>query len=192
MCSITKNVVVGTASGPTVTAASQMNANCNGSANGSASVNTPVGGQAPFVIDWTPGNPTGDGTLNVTGLTAGTWTCTITDANSCNATVVFNISEPAAITEAQTLTVCAGQTVTVGASTYNASGTYTDTLNAVNGCDSVVTTNLTVKAPVNIATTLSGTTITASAAPATYQWINCASNTTIASAIMLVLILVLV
>jgi trimeric autotransporter adhesin len=181
-CSITKNIVVTTASGPAVTAASQANPNCNGAANGSASVNTPVGGQAPFVIDWTPGNPTGDGTLSVTGLTAGTWTCSITDANSCNATVVFNITQPSIVTGSQTLAVCAGQTVTVGSSTYNASGTYTDTLTALGGCDSIVTTNLTVKAPVNIATTLSGTTITAIAAPATYQWINCTGNTTIATA----------
>ncbi len=181
-CSITKNVVVGTASGPSSTAASQSNVTCNGGANGAASVNVPLGGQSPFVIDWTPGNPTGDGTLSVTGLTNGTWTCTITDANNCDATVVFNINQPAAITGAQTLSICAGQTVIVGTSVYNTTGIYTNTLTAANGCDSIVTTNLTVKVPVNIATTLSGNAITASAAPATYQWINCAGNTTIASA----------
>ncbi|MBI4947668.1 MAG: T9SS type A sorting domain-containing protein [Bacteroidetes bacterium] len=48
------------------------------------------------------------------------------------------------VTSSQTLTVCAGQSVTVGANTYTASGTYTDTLTAVNTCDSIVTTNLTV------------------------------------------------
>jgi hypothetical protein len=110
--------------GSTVTAATPFNATCNGA----ASVNAPIGGHAPFVIDWTPSNPTGDGTLSITGLTTRTWTCTITDANSCNATVVFNITKPSIITGSQTLQVCTGQSVIVDPSTYNASETYSDTV----------------------------------------------------------------
>ena len=44
----------------------------------------------------------------------------------------------------QTLTIHAGQSVTVGAHTYTTSGTYVDTLQGINTCDSIVTTNLTV------------------------------------------------
>jgi YVTN family beta-propeller protein len=57
----------------------------------------------------------------------------------------------------QQVSLCAGSSITVGSHTYNASGTYTDTLaNAsVNGCDSIVTTQLTINNPV--ATTITTT-----------------------------------
>ncbi|MBI3519156.1 MAG: T9SS type A sorting domain-containing protein [Bacteroidetes bacterium] len=80
-----------------LTAASQTNVSCNGSSNGAASVNVPTGGAGGFTYDWTPGNPTGDGTTSVTGLTAGTWSCTVTDANSCTRTQTFNVTQPTAI-----------------------------------------------------------------------------------------------
>ena len=74
---------------------SQTNASKNGGSNGAASVNPATGGTAGYTYNWSPGNPTGDGTTSVTGLTAGTWTCTVTDANSCTATQSFTITEPA-------------------------------------------------------------------------------------------------
>jgi hypothetical protein len=80
-----------------VTAASQTNVSTFGGNNGAASINTPTGGVGGYTYNWTPGNPTGDGTTSVTGLTAGTWTCTVTDANSCTATQTFIITQPAAL-----------------------------------------------------------------------------------------------
>lgn len=44
----------------------------------------------------------------------------------------------------QSPVVCAGQSVTVGSNTYTMNGTYTDILTSMHGCDSTVTTNLTV------------------------------------------------
>lgn len=44
----------------------------------------------------------------------------------------------------QTIPFCQGTTVTIGTSTYNLPGIYTDTLLSVSGCDSVVVTNLAV------------------------------------------------
>ncbi|MCL9807205.1 T9SS type A sorting domain-containing protein [Flavobacterium amniphilum] len=79
------------------TAASQTDVACNGGSNGSAAINTPTGGAGGYTYNWTPGNPTGDGTTSVSGLTAGSWTCTITDANSCTTSVNFTITEPTAI-----------------------------------------------------------------------------------------------
>ncbi|MDP2386666.1 MAG: T9SS type A sorting domain-containing protein [Bacteroidota bacterium] len=96
-CSITKTTNVTTASGPALTSASQTNISCFGGSNGSASVNTATGGTSPYTYNWTPGNPTGDGTISVTGLTAGTWTCTVTDANACTTTQTFNITQPTAL-----------------------------------------------------------------------------------------------
>ncbi len=44
----------------------------------------------------------------------------------------------------QTLTLCAGQTVTVGPYAHGETGVYEDLIFSVSGCDSIVTTNLTV------------------------------------------------
>ena len=48
-----------------------------------------------YTYNWTPGNPIGDGTTSVTGLSAGTWTCTVTDANGCTASQSFTVTQPA-------------------------------------------------------------------------------------------------
>jgi len=49
-------------------------------------------------------------------------------------------------TSSQTITICQGDSLTIGTHTYTTTGTYIDTLAAVNTCDSIVTTNLTVMA----------------------------------------------
>ncbi|MBF04588.1 MAG: hypothetical protein CMP76_14995, partial [Flavobacterium sp.] len=73
------------------------NVACNGGANGAAAVNVATGGAGGYTYNWTPGNPIGDGTTSVTGLTAGTWTCTVTDANGCTTSQNFTITQPTAI-----------------------------------------------------------------------------------------------
>jgi hypothetical protein len=105
--------------------------------------------------------------------TSGTYTDILPAANGCDSTVTTNLTVSPAITGSQTLTLCAGQSVTVGTSTYNTSGTYTDILPAANGCDSTVTTNLTVNPAIDITTTTVAETITANAASASYVWIDC-------------------
>ncbi|HEU4719596.1 MAG TPA: SprB repeat-containing protein, partial [Bacteroidia bacterium] len=53
------------------------NVSCNGGANGTATSN-PSGGTGPYSFQWSPGGQT---TPSITGLSAGTYTCTVTDAN---------------------------------------------------------------------------------------------------------------
>lgn len=77
------------------------------------------------------------------------------------------------LSSSQTLVLCAGQSTTVGTNVYNTTGTYTDTLMAINGCDSIVTTNLTVGTVIDVTTTVNQDTVTANATGATYQWIDC-------------------
>lgn len=122
---------------------SLTNVTCNGGNNGSASVNV-SGGTPIYTYSWSPSGGTGS---SASSLSANTYTCTITDANLCTLVKLFDITQGPPITGSQTLSICAGQSVTVGTSTYTASGIYTNTLTAMNGCDSVLTTDLTVNNP---------------------------------------------
>ena len=157
------------------TAASQTNVSCDGGSNGAASVNAATGGAGSYTYNWTPGNPTGDGTTSITGLTAGTWTCTVTDANACTATQSFTITAPPALSftaASQTNIACFGESN--GAAAVNAAsggaggytydwvpgtptgdgttsvtglsaGTYTVTATDANGCTK--TQSFTITAP---------------------------------------------
>lgn len=155
-----------------VTLASQTDATCSGSTNGTATVSE-SGGVGPYTYSWTP---TGGTAATASGLNAGTYTCTVTDANMCSSTQTVNITEPAAVASSQTVTLCAGQTITVGSSTYAVTGIYTDVLTTVSGCDSTVTTDLTVAAAIDVTLTASSSSITANQNGATYQWIDCLNS----------------
>lgn len=52
------------------------------------------------------------------------------------------------------------------------SGTYYDTLVNINGCDSILTLNLTIN-PVVVSVSQAGANLTANAVGATYQWLSC-------------------
>ena len=58
-------------------------------------------------------------------------------------------------------------------STFNVSG------GAANGCDSIVTLDLTINNVTNLTTSVSGTIITANNTGATYQWLDCDNNNSI-------------
>ncbi len=68
---------------------------CNGSADGTATV-TPMGGTPSFAYTW-DANAGNQNTQTATGLAAGTYTVTLTDANNCEATTQVTVDEPGAI-----------------------------------------------------------------------------------------------
>ncbi len=81
-------------------------------------------------------------------------------------------------------TICYGESLTVGTSTYTVSGNYSDTL-ASGACDSIVITNLTVLDSIPTAVSVSSNSQTASVASvpgASYQWINCSDNSPVSGA----------
>jgi large repetitive protein len=67
---------------------------CYNSCDGSATV-TGGGGTPPYTYLWSPSNWT---TPTVTGLCAGTYTVTITDANGCTSLNMLTITQPPALT----------------------------------------------------------------------------------------------
>jgi hypothetical protein len=113
---------------------------------------------------------------------SGTYETIFTAANGCDSTVTTNLTVLNEITNTQNVSICFSTSYTIGTSIYTQAGTYIDTLVSAFGCDSIVTTNLTIKAPINVATTTNELTITATATNATYQWINCANSQIIAGA----------
>lgn len=81
----------------------------------------------------------------------------------------------------QNPSICPGESFEVGANVYDTAGTYTDVLTKVDGCDSIVTTVLTLIGPeIDTEVELSGVTLTSQATGSfTYQWVLCPSFTTI-------------
>ena len=73
-----------------------------------------------------------------------------------------------------TETICKSYTSPSGDSIWTTSGTYTDVILNMAGCDSLLTINLTVNNP-DTSVTITGSSLAAVASgTATYQWVNCA------------------
>lgn len=118
-CISTLTTVI-TESSDIVVTGTQVNLSCAGGNNGSIQVNA-SGGTAPYNVSWSgasSGNPPGNeiaasgGSYNITGLIAGTYTVTVTDAVGCTATLSRTLTQPAALTAVPTATnyLCFGQT----------------------------------------------------------------------------------
>jgi gliding motility-associated-like protein len=73
--------------------ATPTNVGCNGGANGAVDI-TVQGGVFPYSFAWSNSATTED----INGLSGGTYTVTVTDANACTITASFTITEPTAIT----------------------------------------------------------------------------------------------
>jgi large repetitive protein len=73
--------------------ASTVNVTCNGGNNGKATVGVKYG-TSPYTYLWTP---TGETTATATGLSAGTYSVSVTDNHGCSTSATVTITQPAAI-----------------------------------------------------------------------------------------------
>lgn len=137
-----------------VATCSAEDALCNGDANGSVSVSV-TGGTEPYSYSWSNGNTD----ASQSGLVAGTYVVTVTDANGCTATCNATVGEPnilTAVVDVQDETLvngCNGSATanpTGGTPPYSydwsnggttqtitdlCAGTYTVTITDANGCE---------------------------------------------------------
>ena len=91
-----------------VTVAIDSNVTCNGFSDGGLSIST-TGGTGTYTYLWSNAEITTD----ITGLTAGTYTITVTDANGCTDTDMSTITEPAnfAAFNNSSTPACVGSTI---------------------------------------------------------------------------------
>jgi len=152
---------------PITTTLSSVNASC-GSNNGSATVSA-SGGTAPFNFSW---SPVGGTDSVATGLQAGTYTITVTDANGCSVTdsvIVNSTGGPILTLDSQSNALCYGSSdgtatisATAGTPPYNyawstvpvqtnatatglPAGTYTVTVTDSSGC--ITSQSVTISEP---------------------------------------------
>ncbi len=96
---------------------------CFGADNGTAVLEF-MGGAAPFTILWS----TGETTTNLSNLTAGNYSVSITDANNCPEIETFTIEQPSALVANATGSVTSGSGTDDGTASANptgGSGSYT-------------------------------------------------------------------
>jgi len=83
---------------------------------------------------------------NQTYGSTGVYTDTLQSSLGCDSIITtdLHVSNEINFTQVFTLDACLDSSITVGSNSYSTSGTYIDTLTAANGCDSVVTTSLSI------------------------------------------------
>ena len=159
-CTDTRDFIISQPTAIVAIAASQTNVSCNGGTNGSATVAV-TDGTPGYTYSWAP---SGGNAATATGLSAGTYTVTVTDANTCSTTQSFTITQPTALVASaasQTNVSCNGGTngsatvaVTGGTPGYTYSwapsggnaataaglsaGTYTVTVTDANTCSTTL------------------------------------------------------
>ncbi|MBE7173724.1 MAG: hypothetical protein INR73_24340, partial [Williamsia sp.] len=141
-----------------------MNVKCNGAATGAIDL-TVSGGTAPYTYAWSNGAKTED----VSGLAAGSYTYTVTDAGGCTAGGTVTVTQPATLTATSVATnvKCNGGatgSVTItpsgGVAPYTitpaqtglAAGSYTFTVKDANNCTIAVPVNITQPAALGTST----------------------------------------
>jgi gliding motility-associated-like protein len=130
LCTLTNTVVVSNLSSPVASVVTQTNVSCFGGNNGTVTL-TGTGGATPYTYTLHTGQSNGSGVFN--GLSAITYSLTITDAAGCNSASTFTVAQPAALVGSilnQTNTSCfSGSNGAVTITEAGGTGPFTYSLN---------------------------------------------------------------
>lgn len=110
--------------------------------------------------------------------TAGTYQDSLNTIYGCDSIVSTTLWVNPVYSTTNTHDICAGDSVWNGQQYVSAAGQYTTILSTVEGCDSTIISDVTVTT-VDTGVVLNNYTLEAQATNATYQWIDCATNTPI-------------
>lgn len=99
----------------------------------------------------------------------------LTSEEGCDSIVITYLDVNSAYYVSNEYSICEGQTVVVGESTYSEEGVYEDYFITESGCDSIVTSYIMVGAAINTEVTIEGDLLEAQASPdlVLYQWVRC-------------------
>lgn len=189
-CTISNTVTVNEPTAITTAITASANVSCNGLADGFATISA-SGGTGSLSYLW---QPTGGTNSTENNLAPGTYSCVVTDANSCTSSETVTITEPPVLTatSSQTNVSCYGGnngiasvTATGGTPNYTyfwshgfgAAGTtisgnvtaqtYTCTITDANSCS--ITQTVTITEPVQILLAISGNTSTCITGTSTFS-----------------------
>ena len=124
---------------------------CNGGSDGSIDL-TPTGGIGSYTYSWDNGSTLED----LSSLSAGTYVVTVTDSWGCTETLTVVVGQAAAIATNNPQSICSGGSYTINGNIYTTAGSYTDVLTSSNGCDSTVTTVITILPTLSVSLLPSG------------------------------------
>lgn len=100
-------------------------------------------------------------------------------ANGCDSTITLNLTIKALPAQGVDTQTACNVFTWIDGNTYTASNntaTHTIIGGTVNGCDSIITLNLTIHQVSDVSTSVTGITIKANNSNATYQWLDCDNN----------------
>ncbi|MEO9534077.1 MAG: T9SS type A sorting domain-containing protein [Crocinitomicaceae bacterium] len=106
----------------------------------------------------------------------GNYSHTVQSTSGCDSTIITHLTMDAPITSDNYVSICYGDSYSIGLNTYTESGTYADVVSATNFCDSTIYTHLTVDLPPNLSISQNISKLTSNQNNATYQWIDCSTN----------------
>lgn len=113
---------------------------CLGASTGGIFI-TPSGGVGNYTYNWTPASLA---TQDITGQVAGSYTLTLRDSNNCSTSASYTILPGTLDSSTINRPICTGDSIFLGRAWRSTPGLYKDTLINSRGCDSIVTSNVTL------------------------------------------------
>jgi len=131
LCSTVQSITIIDEGSISATATVNNNISCYGGKDGRINISIPSGTPI-YSINWNSGSTTtSSSNYTITDLTAGPYTITVSDANSCQIVLNATITEPALLQASSSVATipCYGDTTTVVISATGGTGSYTGTGN---------------------------------------------------------------
>jgi gliding motility-associated-like protein len=137
-CPVSQTFLITAPAALSVTVPSQTNVLCHSGTTGAATANATGGtGAATYTYSW---SPSGGNAVAATNLSAGTYTCNVTDANGCPSSATVTLSQPLfALNDSvhSTPAACGGNNGTATVFPYGGTASYTYSWSPAGGTNAI-------------------------------------------------------